>query len=206
LFVILVLSVSQITIAQNTTPNPAARWLTHIQYLASDELAGGETGSKGHRRAAQYIATAFKRAGLKPGGMQGYFQTVKFISERSSRNSQASRSSGIQKVSCRQHKAAELANRSAKKNQSFSEKKQLSAWASSTPRVPRPQSSPSELIAEERSRQRDRVRRRVPDPFGVEDIEQEVSCELVKPIPQHCEAQISVVSSAHGNYLRRFGI
>src|SRR5439155_14591922 len=82
LFVTIVLSVSQLTVAQNTTPNPAARWLSHIQYLASDELAGRETGSEGHRRAASYIAAAFKRAGLKPGGTQGYFQPVKFISRK----------------------------------------------------------------------------------------------------------------------------
>src|SRR5258705_13956515 len=81
-FVSVVLSVNQLTVAQNTTLNPAGRWLSHIAYLASDELAGRETGSEGHRRAAQYIAAAFKRAGLKPGGTQGYFQSVKFISRR----------------------------------------------------------------------------------------------------------------------------
>ena len=47
LFVTVVLSVSQAAVAQNPTPNPAARWLSHIQYLASDELAGRETGSEG---------------------------------------------------------------------------------------------------------------------------------------------------------------
>jgi hypothetical protein len=82
LLVTIVLSVSHAAVAQNTTPNPAARWLSHIQYLASDELAGRETGSEGHRRAASYIAAAFKRAGLKPGGTQGYFQQVKFISRK----------------------------------------------------------------------------------------------------------------------------
>jgi len=82
LFVTIVLSVSQLTVAQNTTLNPAGRWLSHIEYLASDELGGRETGSEGHRRAAQYIAAAFKRAGLKPGGTQGYFQSVKFISRK----------------------------------------------------------------------------------------------------------------------------
>ena len=82
LFIIVVLSAGQMTVAQSASPNPAARWLSHIQYLASDELAGRETGSSGHRRAAQYIAAAFKRAGLKPAGTQGYFQPVKFISRK----------------------------------------------------------------------------------------------------------------------------
>jgi hypothetical protein len=81
-FVSIVLSVGQATVSQNTTRNPAAGWLSHIQYLASDELAGRETGSEGHRRAAEYIAAAFKRAGLKPGGTQGYFQPVKFVSRK----------------------------------------------------------------------------------------------------------------------------
>ena len=68
--------------AQNSAPNPAHEWWKHIQYLASDELAGRETGGVGHKRAAQYVATAFQRAGLKPGGTRGYFQFVRFISRR----------------------------------------------------------------------------------------------------------------------------
>lgn len=80
LTLILLLLSNQVTFAQNT--NPAGSWLNHIQYLASDELAGRETGSEGHRRAAQYIAGAFKRAGLKPAGQQGFFQPVKFVSRK----------------------------------------------------------------------------------------------------------------------------
>ena len=70
------------SLAQSSKPNPARAWWKHIEYLASDELAGRETGSEGHRRAAEYVAAAFKRAGLKPGGTQGYFQPVKFISRK----------------------------------------------------------------------------------------------------------------------------
>ena len=55
-----------------------ARWWSHIQYLASDDLQGRNTGSEGHRKAAQYIAGEFERAGLKPAGTSGYFQPVKF--------------------------------------------------------------------------------------------------------------------------------
>jgi hypothetical protein len=78
--------VSAAITAQNPAPNqnagPALEWWKHIQFLASDELAGRETGSEGHRRAAQYIANAFQQAGLKPGGTSGYFQPVKFISRK----------------------------------------------------------------------------------------------------------------------------
>lgn len=70
------------TPAQNSAPNPASEWWKHIQYLASDELAGRETGSQGHRQAAQYVAVAFQRAGLKAGGTNGYFQPVKFVSRK----------------------------------------------------------------------------------------------------------------------------
>ena len=79
---IVLVFITAVTPGQNSLPNPALRWWKHIQYLASDELAGRETGSEGHRRAAQYVATAFQRAGLKPGGMRGYFQSVRFISRK----------------------------------------------------------------------------------------------------------------------------
>lgn len=78
----IVLLLAQVTPAQSPGPNPAGAWWKHIEYLASDELAGRETGSEGYRRAAQYVAAAFKRAGLKPSGTQGCFQPVKFISRK----------------------------------------------------------------------------------------------------------------------------
>jgi hypothetical protein len=74
--------VTVVTAAEGPSSNPANEWWKHIQYLASDQLAGRETGSEGHRLAAQYVATAFRRAGLKPGGTRGYFQSVRFISRR----------------------------------------------------------------------------------------------------------------------------
>src|SRR5258707_14922902 len=54
------------------------RWWSHIEYLASDDLEGRNTGSEGHLKAARYIAGEFERSGLKPAGTSGYFQTVKF--------------------------------------------------------------------------------------------------------------------------------
>jgi len=54
------------------------RWWSHIEYLASDDLQGRNTGSEGHLKAARYIAAEFERAGLKPAGTSGYFQPVKF--------------------------------------------------------------------------------------------------------------------------------
>lgn len=54
-----------------------ARWWSHIQVLADDRMEGRNTGSEGHRRAAQFVAGEFEKAGLKPSGSAGYFQAVK---------------------------------------------------------------------------------------------------------------------------------
>lgn len=52
-----------------------------VRYLASDELEGRLTGSKGTKMAAEYIAGYFKKIGLKPLGDKGtYFQSFPFIS------------------------------------------------------------------------------------------------------------------------------
>lgn len=60
----------------------ARRWWSHVLFLAGDELEGRETGSNGHRRAAEYVAGEFERSGLKPAGAQGYLQSVKLRSRR----------------------------------------------------------------------------------------------------------------------------
>jgi Zn-dependent M28 family amino/carboxypeptidase len=62
--------------------NPARDWWAHIEFLADDKLQGRDTGSEGHRIAAQYVADNFKRGGLKPAGTNGYIQTVRFHSRR----------------------------------------------------------------------------------------------------------------------------
>jgi Peptidase family M28 len=57
----------------------------HVSFLASDLLEGRGTPSRGLDIAAEYIAAQFRRAGLKPVGDDGYFQTAHFIvSEQSS--------------------------------------------------------------------------------------------------------------------------
>jgi len=65
--------------AQNQGNAPAARWWSHMQVLASDKLEGRLTGSAGHRKAVEYAAQQFKKAGLKPAGTDGYFQPVQFV-------------------------------------------------------------------------------------------------------------------------------
>src|SRR5215469_6940149 len=67
--------------AETTKPDfvkEGARWWSHIQVLADDSLQGRNTGSEGHRRAAQFLAGEFEKAGLKPTGSNGYIQPVPF--------------------------------------------------------------------------------------------------------------------------------
>jgi len=61
----------------------AARWWSFIEYLASDALEGRNTGSEGHRKAAEYVAAQFQQAGLKPAGENGSFiQPVSFVTKQ----------------------------------------------------------------------------------------------------------------------------
>ncbi|MBM3457231.1 MAG: hypothetical protein FJX77_01675, partial [Armatimonadetes bacterium] len=57
----------------------AASLRGHLSFLASDTLAGRDTPSPGLDVAAEYIAAQFRRAGLQPGGDDGYFQTANWI-------------------------------------------------------------------------------------------------------------------------------
>jgi Zn-dependent M28 family amino/carboxypeptidase len=60
----------------------ADAWWHHITVLADDSMRGRETGSPGDRMAIDYIASQFARAGLQPGGVNGFLQPVRFVSRR----------------------------------------------------------------------------------------------------------------------------
>jgi hypothetical protein len=49
----------------------ADRFKAHVAFLADDGLEGRDTGSRGHRIAAAYVASQFMALGLKPGGEKG---------------------------------------------------------------------------------------------------------------------------------------
>jgi hypothetical protein len=49
-----------------------------VQVLAHDSMEGRNTGSAGHRRAAEFVAREFRKAGLLPGGKDGFLQPVRF--------------------------------------------------------------------------------------------------------------------------------
>jgi Zn-dependent M28 family amino/carboxypeptidase len=73
-----------------TEPNAATRrWWSHVQMLASDDMEGREAGSDGHRKAAAYVASQFRLAGLVAATDEGYLQPVpmrgvRFNAQRSS--------------------------------------------------------------------------------------------------------------------------
>jgi Peptidase family M28 len=67
--------------AMLTTSGSAAdanRWWSHVEALANDGMEGRNTGSPAHKRAADYVAGVFERAGLKPAGTNGFIQPVAF--------------------------------------------------------------------------------------------------------------------------------
>lgn len=49
-----------------------------VEYLASDELEGRDTGSKGEALAAEYVANRFQKLGLEEKGVGNYYQTFRF--------------------------------------------------------------------------------------------------------------------------------
>ena len=53
-------------------------WWAHIEFLASDQLQGRNTGSEGLKKAEKYVEAQFDRLGLEPAGITGYRQVVKF--------------------------------------------------------------------------------------------------------------------------------
>ena len=73
----------------NTSADPnsadskaGAEWWSRVQYLAGDKLQGRLTGSAEYQQAAEYVAAQFKKDGLQPAGVNGYFQPVRFDVER----------------------------------------------------------------------------------------------------------------------------
>lgn len=54
----------------------------HVSFLASDALEGRDTPSRGLDTAAEYIASQFRRLGLKPAAGGSYFQTARMESVR----------------------------------------------------------------------------------------------------------------------------
>src|SRR5215831_10179989 len=69
---------TSLTVFAADAAQEGVRWWSHVQVLADDKMEGRETGTEGHRKAAQYVASEFERNSLNPAGTSGYFQAMKF--------------------------------------------------------------------------------------------------------------------------------
>src|SRR5687768_7420191 len=65
---------------QSTVEQDIARRVrADVEFLASDQLEGRDTGSRGYLIAADYVASQFRAIGLEPAGDKGgWFQQVPF--------------------------------------------------------------------------------------------------------------------------------
>ncbi len=59
-------------------PAVLKQFFNHINYLASEDLEGRETGSQGEQKAAAYIASSFWKRGLTPLGSETWYQPFTF--------------------------------------------------------------------------------------------------------------------------------
>src|SRR5438552_13290317 len=80
--VLLIIATAIAAFGQSGATGPAARWWAHVDALANDGMEGRNTGSPAHKRAAEYVAAQFKKAGLEPAGIGGYIQPVVFKTRR----------------------------------------------------------------------------------------------------------------------------
>jgi hypothetical protein len=76
------LAVLAIAILPSAAQAQAEAWWGHVTALAHDSMRGRQTGSPEHRKAAEYVASVFQRAGLEPAGTGGWFQPVRFSVRR----------------------------------------------------------------------------------------------------------------------------
>ncbi|MGE5246571.1 MAG: M28 family metallopeptidase [Betaproteobacteria bacterium] len=60
----------------------AGRWWADVSVLAADSMQGRNTGSPEYQRAAEYVASEFQAAGIRPAGVQGFMQPVRFRTRR----------------------------------------------------------------------------------------------------------------------------
>src|SRR5262249_37860394 len=69
--------------APGTTTISAAQMKDYLTFVASDEMEGRSTPSRGLDTAAKFIATLLARWEVKPGGDEGtYFQNISMSSKR----------------------------------------------------------------------------------------------------------------------------
>jgi hypothetical protein len=65
-------------------PSPArvTAWWSHVEAISNDGMEGRLTGSPGYDRAAAYVVGQFRKFGLKPAGVGGFYQPVDLVEQR----------------------------------------------------------------------------------------------------------------------------
>ena len=90
-------------------PHMAGRIRADVEFLASDNLEGRDTGSRGYNIAADYVASQFRAIGLEPAGEKGgWFQQVPFRRASYEQQPQMVLSIGGKQVKLEQGKEAAL--------------------------------------------------------------------------------------------------
>src|SRR5262249_47524445 len=77
---------SALAVGRAADSDTATRWWSHVEALANDGMDGRNTGSAGHKRAAEYVAAQFQKAALEPAGVGGVIQPVKFKTRKNDRS------------------------------------------------------------------------------------------------------------------------
>jgi Zn-dependent M28 family amino/carboxypeptidase len=72
----------RISAAQTTSHFDGQTWWDHVKILADDKFEGRDTGSRGERAAQAYAVEQLKSAGAVPAGVDGFYQSVKFVSRQ----------------------------------------------------------------------------------------------------------------------------
>ncbi len=78
----LLAAVGASTLVLSATDEPAVspeNLRTHLRFLASDDMRGRANGSPELDRAAGYVAGQFEQAGLRPGGVDGWYQPFRLV-------------------------------------------------------------------------------------------------------------------------------
>src|SRR4051812_45484751 len=81
-FLLLLIVIERLPVASAPSDDDTARWWQDVEALAGDAMQGRLTGTAEYRRPAEYVADAFKGAGLAPAGTDGYFEPVRFVSRQ----------------------------------------------------------------------------------------------------------------------------
>jgi len=76
------LSVAAVSAQSGDLAAEGKAWWAHVQFLADDKLEGRNVGTPGYDKAVDYVESQFKAIGLKPAGIGGFRQPVKYDSRQ----------------------------------------------------------------------------------------------------------------------------